>query len=482
MLYMLNLQNLLRGWADALLAWLGVTPVHNDAWDRWVAFLLVVLVAVAFDFVCRRVIARGVRHVVRRTAVTWDDELFSDAVLGRACHVASALLLLIVLPVIFDAQSDAHVAVARIVQAYFIFTVMRFVNALLGAAFRIASTRPAWQDKPIKGLRQTAQGIVGLICIILIVSVLIDKSPTFLLTGLGASAAVVMLIFRDSILGFVSGIQLSANDMLKVGDWISMPKYGADGTVEEVSLTTVKIRNFDNTIVTLPPYLLVSDSFQNWRGMQQSGGRRVKRSVSLDMTSVRFCTPEMLAKYRQIDLLRDYIDQTQRRVEEYNAQHGIRPGERKINGLHQTNLGVFRAYLVRYLRNEVPVNREMTLMVRQLQPTETGLPMELYFFTNTVVWTEYERIQSDVFDHVLAVIPEFGLRVFQSPSGNDLASLQESLASGAGDPEPPEAEQSDRTVRVGAPDGSDVLSEQAHEQNLDDDHAQEHADGVDRGV
>ena len=196
-----------------------------------------------------------------------------------------------------------------------------------------------------------------------------------------------MLIFRDSILGFVSGIQLSANDMLQVGDWISMPKCGADGTVEEVSLTTVKIRNFDNTIVTLPPYLLVSDSFQNWRGMQQSGGRRVKRSVSIDMTSVRFCTPEMLARYRQIDLLRDYIDQTERRVEEYNAQHGIRPGERKINGLHQTNLGVFRAYLVRYLRNEVPVNRAMTLMVRQLQPTETGLPMELYFFTNTVVWT-----------------------------------------------------------------------------------------------
>ena len=258
--YMLNLQNLWRGWADALLAWLGVTPVHNDAWDRWVAFLLVVFVAVLFDFLCRWLLLRGVRHVVRRTAVTWDDELFSDAVLGRGCHVVSAQLLLIVLPVIFDAQSEAHTVVMRLMQAYFIFTVMRFVNALLRALFRIAATRAEWQNKPIKGLRQTAQGIVSLICIILIVSVLIDRSPTFLLTGLGASAAVVMLIFRDSILGFVSGIQLSANDMLQVGDWISMPKYGADGTVEEVSLTTVKIRNFDNTIVTLPPYLLVSDS------------------------------------------------------------------------------------------------------------------------------------------------------------------------------------------------------------------------------
>ena len=263
---------------------------------------------------------------------------------------------------------------------------------------------------------------------ILIVSILLDKSPAFLLTGLGASAAVIMLIFRDSILGFVSGIQLSANDMLQVGDWIAMPKYGADGRVEEVSLTTVKIRNWDNTIVTLPPYLLVSDSFQNWRGMQQSGGRRVMRSVNIDMTSVRFCTPEMLARYREIDLLRDYIDSTQQRVEEYNAAHGIAPGSWKINGLHQTNLGVFRAYLERYLRAEVPVNRGMTLMVRQLQPTETGLPMQLYFFTDTVEWVTYERIQSDVFDHVLAVIPEFGLRVFQSPAGSDIGRLGEEVS------------------------------------------------------
>ena len=273
-------------------------------------------------------------------------------------------------------------------------------------------------------MRQTGQGIAALICGILIVSILIGKSPAILLTGLGASAAVIMLVFRDSILGFVSGIQLSANDMLKVGDWITVPKYGADGSVIEVSLTTVKVQNWDNTIVTLPPYLLVSDSFQNWRGMQASGGRRVKRSVNLDMTSVKFCTPDMLARYRNIDIIREYIDQTEQRVEEYNAVHGIRPGERKINGLHQTNLGVFRAYLERYLRDEVPVNKGMALMVRQLQPTETGLPMELYFFTDTVVWVDYERIQSDVFDHVLAVIPEFDLRVFQNPSGSDIEALR----------------------------------------------------------
>ena len=448
------MQNLLKEWADALLAWLGINSVQSNGWDRWVALLLVVLTALLFDYLCRAVVVRGLHRIVRRTRVMWDDELFSARVLNSVCHILSAILLLIVLPVIFDEKSDARLVVMRIMQVWFIITLLRFVDALLYSAFRIAASRPAWQNKPIKGLRQTAQGIAMLIGGIFIVSVLIGKSPAILLTGLGASAAVIMLIFRDSILGFVSGIQLSANDMLRVGDWIAVPKYGADGTVEEVSLNTVKIRNFDNTIVMLPPYLLVSESFQNWRGMQLSGGRRVKRSVSIDMTSVRFCTAEMLARYRDIDLIREYLDRTEQRVEVYNAGQGIRPSERKINGLHQTNLGVFRAYLVRYLKNEVHVNKNMTLMVRQLQPTETGLPMELYFFTDTVDWIAYEGIQSDVFDHVLAVIPAFDLRVFQNPSGSDLAALR----------------------------GTAAASEENHQHDLDDDHAQEHADGVDRRV
>lgn len=418
-----RMQNLLKRWTDALLEWLGATSAQNEGWDRWVAFVLVLVMAFVFDLLLRLAIVNGVRKLVERTKVRWDDVLFSERVLRRGCHVVSAVMLAVVLPVVFEEQSTARVVVMRLMQSYIVLTVLRFVNAFLYAAFLIAAARPAWQNKPIKGLRQTAQGITLLISIILIVSILIDKSPTVFLTGLGASAAIVLLIFRDSILGFVSGIQLAANDMLKVGDWISVPKYGADGTVEEVSLTTVKVRNFDNTIVTLPPYLLVSDSFKNWHAMQLSGGRRVMRSVAIDMTTVRFCTPEMLQRYRKIDLIREYIDQTEQRVEAYNAKHGIRPGERRINGLHQTNLGVFRAYLVRYLENEVPINKDMTLMVRQLQPTETGLPMELYFFTNTVVWVDYEGIQSDVFDHVLAVIPEFDLRVFQNPAGSDFLTL-----------------------------------------------------------
>lgn len=444
------MQDVLKKWTDALLDWLGATSEQHDDWDRWVAVALVLAAVVLFDFVCRFIAVHSIRRVVLRTKITWDDELFSVDVLNRACHILSAVLLWGMLPVVFDdSRSGLHTFVVRLVQSYAVFTVFRFVSALLYASFRIVSARPAWQNKPIKGLRQTAQGIALFICVILIVSILMDKSPAILFTGLGASAAIVMLIFKDSILGFVSGIQLSANDMLKVGDWIQMSKYGADGTVIEVTLTTVKVRNWDNTIVTLPPYVLVSDSFQNWQAMKRSGGRRVMRSIAIDMNSVRFCTPEMLDRYRRIALAREHIDAEEKRLEARKTGDAVRDADLS----RQTNLGIFRGYLVNYLRREVPVNPDMTLMVRQLQPTDSGLPLQLYFFTNTVDWITYEGIQSDVFDHLLAVVREFDLRVFQRPAGYDVELLRGALP-----------------------------SEQAHEHDLDDDHAQEHADGVDRGV
>lgn len=418
------MQKLVKHWVDSLLRYLGVDPSQVDGVDQWVAFLFIVVIAVAFDALLRMILLRGVKRLVARTKVTWDDMLFSDRVLRRMSHILTPILIYILLPVAFPRESETLRILMRLLEVYIILVIFRFLSAVIYSAFQIMAQRPAWQGKPIKGLRQTGQGIVMLICGILIISILINKSPTILLTSLGASAAIIMLIFRDSILGFVSGIQLSANDMLKVGDWISMPKYGADGTVEEVSLTTVKVRNFDNTIVTLPPYLLVSDSFQNWKAMQLSGGRRVKRSINIDMESVKFCTDEMLEKYKQIELIRDYILSKQRDIEQYNASRGLKPDDDRVDGRHQTNLGVFRAYLLQYLLSEVRINKDMTLMVRQLQPTETGLPMELYFFTDTVDWVTYEGIQSDVFDHVLAVISVFDLRVFQNPSGNDLQKLK----------------------------------------------------------
>lgn len=418
------MQKVVKHWIDAMLNYIGIDPSQVDGIDQWVAFLFIVLIAFAVDALLRTILLRGVKRIVARTKVTWDDMLFSDRVLRRMSHIFTPILIYILLPVAFPRESETLRILTRLLQISIIIIIFRFISAVIYSAFQIMAQRPAWQGKPIKGLRQTGQGIVMLVCAILIVSILINKSPTILLTSLGASAAIILLIFRDSILGFVSGIQLSANDMLKVGDWISMPKYGADGTVEEVSLTTVKVRNFDNTIVTVPPYLLVSESFQNWKAMQLSGGRRVKRSINIDMTSVKFCTAEMLETYRKIDLLKEYIEAKQREIEQYNASRGLEPDDGRVDGRHQTNLGVFRAYLLGYLKEEVRINNNMTLMVRQLQPTDTGLPMELYFFTSTVDWVAYEGIQSDVFDHVLAVISVFELRVFQNPSGNDLQKLK----------------------------------------------------------
>lgn len=414
------MRHLLKKWTDALLDGLGVESAAHDSWDVWVACGLVLLIVTLVDYLLQWTVVPGVRKVVERTRTKWDDTLFSTRVLKCGCHVVSAVLLDVVLPVVFDEKSHAQTVMMRLLNVYLLVSVFRFASALIYASFHIVATRPAWQNKPIKGLRQTAQGIALLICAILVISILMDKSPTLLLTSLGASAAVLMLIFRDSILGFVSGIQLSANDMLKVGDWISVPKFGADGTVEEVSLTTVKIRNWDNTIVTLPPYQLVSDSFVNWHAMQLSGGRRIELSLLVDMTTIRFCTPEMLDRFRRIRLLGDYIDRTEKEYAKANESEGVGAGEPSVNGLRQTNLAVFRAYMMRYLEEKASARRDMKLTVRMLPPTDTGVPLELYFYTTSIYFADYVQVELAVFEHMLCALPEFGLRAFQSPSGDDL--------------------------------------------------------------
>ena len=392
----------------------------NESWtdDLTSTIILVIILAIAFlgDAICKHVILTTVTRLVKKTKATWDDVVFDRKVMIYLSHLVAPIILYILLPLAIS-NAGLLAFIQRICMIYIIAIFLKFISALLSALYHVYSEREQFRDRPLKGLLQTVQVILFFIGGIIIVSILIDKSPMVLLTGLGASAAVLMLVFKDSIMGFVSGIQLSANNMLKVGDWIEMPKYGADGTVIEVTLNTVKVRNWDNTITTIPPYALVSDSFQNWRGMQESGGRRIKRSIRIDMNSVKFCTPEMLAKYRKIRLLKDYIEETEKVVE-----HGI-DNSVLVNGRRQTNLGVFRAYLTNYLRSLPAVNQDLTCMVRQLQPTEQGIPLELYFFSSIKAWIPYEGVQADVFDHVLAIIPEFDLHVFQNPTGEDFRAL-----------------------------------------------------------
>ncbi|WP_370789597.1 mechanosensitive ion channel family protein [Bacteroides nordii] len=405
---------------EILLSW-----GFNESWtdDLTSTIILVIILAIAFlgDAICKHVILTTVTRLVKKTKATWDDVVFDRKVMIYLSHLVAPIILYILLPLAIS-NAGLLTFILRICMIYIIAVFLKFISALLSALYHVYSEREQFRDRPLKGLLQTVQVILFFIGGIIIVSILIDKSPMVLLTGLGASAAVLMLVFKDSIMGFVSGIQLSANNMLKVGDWIEMPKYGADGTVIEVTLNTVKVRNWDNTITTIPPYALVSDSFQNWRGMQESGGRRIKRSIRIDMNSVKFCTPEMLAKYRKIRLLKDYIEETEKVVEEYNKEHGI-DNSVLVNGRRQTNLGVFRAYLTNYLRSLPAVNQDLTCMVRQLQPTEQGIPLELYFFSSIKAWIPYEGVQADVFDHVLAIIPEFDLHVFQNPTGEDFRAL-----------------------------------------------------------
>lgn len=402
---------------------LGLSQAGADQVDQVVIFVLIIGIAFLGDVVCRHVVLRLLSKLVKQTKATWDDIVFDRKVMIYLSHLVPPILIYVFIPLAI-AGVETLAFVHRICLIYIIAVFLRFISVFMAAIYAVYSERDQFRDRPLKGLLQTAQIVVYFVGVIAIISILIDRSPVVLLTGLGASAAILLLVFKDSIMGFVSGIQLSANNMLMVGDWIAMPKYGADGTVIEVTLSTVKVRNWDNTITTIPPYALVSDSFQNWRGMRESGGRRVKRSINIDMNSIKFCTPEMLTRYRKVRLLKDYVEDTEKIIATYNKKHGI-DNSVLVNGRRQTNLGVFRAYLTSYLKSLPDVNQELTCMVRQLQPTETGIPLELYFFSSIKDWIPYETVQADVFDHVLAIIPEFDLHVFQNPTGEDFRAFSQ---------------------------------------------------------
>ena len=301
-----------------------------------------------------------------------------------------------------------------------IYALLSFFS-LLDVVFNLSQKFATASQLPLKGIFQGIKLVSAIIIGILVISLLIGQSPAILISGLGAMAAVLMLVFKDPILGLVAGIQLSANDMLKLGDWLEMPKYGADGAVIDIGLTTVKVRNWDNTITTIPTWSLVSDSFKNWSGMSASGGRRIKRSLNIDTTSIHFLDEQEQQRLIQARLLKPYMDSRYQEISEWNQQNAA--DHSVLNLRKMTNIGTFRAYLQEYLRNHPRLRKDMTMMVRQLAPDANGLPIEIYCFTSTVVWAEYESIQADIFDHIFAVVDEFGLRIHQSPTGNDIRSL-----------------------------------------------------------
>lgn len=398
--------HILQQWINQQLLDWGVVSHSSHEIDNVIMLGFIFLIALAIDYICRYIFLNMFKRLAQKTRNQWDDLIVERKIINKLMHIIPAILVYVLLPFAFPPNEPSKIlGVLQIAcEIYIIIVSLRFINASLNVIHDIYNLKESLKNKPLKGFIQLLQVCVYSIGVILIISVLINKSPITLLTGIGASAAILMLVFKDTILGFVAGIQLSANNMLQQGDWITMEKYGANGTVIEVTLNAVKVRNFDNTITTIPPYALVSDAFQNWRGMAESPGRRIKRSINIDMKSICFCTPEMIGKFHSMPLLTDYIH------------------EAKEKGLQLTNIGVFRIYLVNYLNSKPEISKELTCMVRQLQPTEKGIPLELYCFSAIKEWVSYENIQSDVFDHVLAIIPEFGLRVFQNVSGYDLTN------------------------------------------------------------
>ena len=411
----------ITNWFNQKLLNFGTSVSVADYLDNFAVLLIIILLALAIDYICRYILLGAFKKFAKKTTNQLDDLIIEKKIINKGMHIIPSILIFTMLPLAYPSPADKEILVLlqKLCQIYIITVSLLFINSLLNLGVELFHRNDKFKDKPLKGFVQIVQVILFSVGIILLISILINESPSTIFTGIGASAAILMLVFKDTILGFVAGIQLSANDMLRVDDWISMPKYGADGTVIEITLNTVKVKNFDNTISTIPPYALISESFQNWRGMRESPGRRIKRSINLDMNSVKFCTPEMLEKYRKISLLAGYIDDTENKLQTYNQANQI-DNTILVNGRRQTNLGVFRAYLQRYLESLPEVNKEMICMVRHLQPTEKGIPMELYFFSSIKDWVIYETIQADVFDHVLAVIPEFDLQIFQELSGSDV--------------------------------------------------------------
>ena len=362
------------------------------------------------------------KNIIQKTRATWDDIFLEKKVFVRLSHIAPAVVIYYSVGFVFYEYPELINALQKATYIYLLLAILLVVDSFINALHSIYTTLPISQSRPIKGYVQVVKIIVYFLVILLIISIIFNLKIGKLFTGLGAIAAILLLIFKDTILGFVASIQMAAYNMVNPGDWIEMPSRKADGTVIDISLNTVKVQNFDKTIITIPTYAMVSESFQNWRGMEESGGRRIKRAIKIDMKSVKFCTPEMLAKFKKIQVLKEYIEQKENELSAYNKEHGI-DDTIKVNGRRLTNLGTFRKYVEAYLKNHPKIHNNMTFLVRHLEPDDKGIPIQIYVFSNDQEWANYESIQADIFDHLLAVIPEFELQVFQSPSGDDFRKL-----------------------------------------------------------
>lgn len=386
---MINLGN----WMNGILVGWGLNKQIANTFDEIIIAAELIAIAIGLDFLCQTVFVGGIRGIIKRTHYDWDSLLIKYKIIHHLAHTIPGILVYLLLPIAFMRGKDMLNISQKVCAIYIVISFLQAINGILLMALALFNRHEKMKDRPLKGFVQVLQVLLFFIGGIIIIAILINKSPATLFAGLGASAAILILIFKDTILGFVSGIQLSANNMLRPGDWITVPSANANGIVQEISLNTVKVQNFDNTISTIPPYNLVNGSFQNWRSMSESEGRRVVKSIFLDINSIHFCSSETLLQIqREIPLMKDY-----------QPEKGVIP----------TNSQLFRVYAERYLCSLPVVNQNLDLIISQRQSTEYGVPIQIYFFSRNKIWKEYERIQSDIFDHFFAIIPQFELKVYQ---------------------------------------------------------------------
>lgn len=403
---------------DRLLRSYGIQGEASIFLTYAIMVLILFLICFITNIILSKFVLKLITKIISNNKHQWDEVLLKRKVIQRILMIVPAIIIYITAPVFGQAQE----IIRRSATTYILIILVLVISSILDTINDIYRTHPISNVRPIKGLLQVVKIIMFILIGIIIIANLMGEKPLILLSGISALAAVFSFVFKDSILGFIAGIQLTSNDMLRIGDYIEMNKYGVDGDVVDITLNTVKVQNFDKSIVTIPAYALVSDSFKNWRGMKEAGGRRIKRSIYIDMNSISFCSPEMLNKYKEIKYLKNYIIQKESEIASYN-QERVNDVSNQINGRRLTNIGTFRAYITYYLKNHPEINQNMSLMVRQLPPGENGLPLEIYAFTKSTEWGYYEEVQSDIFDHILSIIGEFDLRLFQNPSGHDIKEV-----------------------------------------------------------
>ena len=418
----------LKVWIEKLLSRYTVLDFLLPYITMLILLMLTLVVIILSLWITRKLLRKLVEGFIRKTHTRWDDLLLKHKFFKTTASVVAVIILNATYPTIFEDFPKWQPFFQKIVEIYFLYVVIQIIVSFLKGSEEYLSESEMFIEKPIASYFQLARILLYIGGFVLVLSILLGKSPLYFLGAFGAMSVVLLLVFKDTILGLVASIQISANDMVRVGDWVEMPKYNADGDVLAINLNTVKVMNWDKTITTIPTHYFITDSFKNWRGMQQSGGRRIKRTLNINMATVRFVDAEMREKFKKYHLITNYISERQSEIELFNASNSVDTSS-LINGRRMTNIGVFRNYIDAYLKRHPGINQEMTLLVRQLESTQFGVPIEIYCFTSSVKWADYEEAQSDIFDHLFASARHFGLEIFQSPSGSDFTKAAALLRS-----------------------------------------------------